>query len=715
MSSADYEFFIYRKTINELVEGNCFNIPDFQRDFTWQSQFNTFLEDIENSYKHADEKEYYIGTVITYVNDDTGRQEIVDGQQRLTSVFITLMGYLIYLINENKDQNFQKTAKKILQKGTWGPNSEEDVPVISTSDPDAQDWFDEFYQTSFKTPKESKNENTKWHHSALKTAIDFFKERDNQRGERVNIHELINFILKHVVVAHVDAKNFRQAYVVFERMNDRGKPLSIPDKIKYLLMRRYTISPDEFKKYSGTISEDWRKVADKFQNNEAFTTFLVHYFTAFYSKKNSDFFAKDEIVDWFRENWDDSKNVFNLLDHMDKQSEYYINFQDQLDIRKNASEEPSLAYMYEFFDRSINQHYPILLAATSLTNEKFKKVCENILKITAVNGICDVKWQTIRTGKNSIMEMVLKLRENDLDGFEKIVKNALFDTVHKKQFVQELVKKDKFGDNMGNVKLRKFLTTKVEDIVQNQAGKDFRFTRLEEAPVEHKGKKGKPRSKKTTSQVTLEHILASSISKKDDSKDYDNTQATLQANKPPHMHEQDILNILGRLGNFVASGQDENTKYNKKPVDEKIKGYKSDLFTTRLIAQDWLTINYKQEPGESDQTRTMRKYHYEPIKLEKKGPDGKPYANKRSFFLEAHIAKREHIIINVLKDWMGFKDSEVWKTEHDGNEEEIKISELFTHPQTEIYDCNYCSKKSYNPYAKPKVKKNTRKKTSSKK
>ena len=54
------------------------------------------------------------------------------------------------------------------------------------------------------------------------------------------------------------------------------------------------------------------------------------------------------------------------------------------------------------------------------------KVIQNILKITAVNGICKVKWQTIRTGKNSVMDMVLCLREKDIDGFEKVVKYALF-------------------------------------------------------------------------------------------------------------------------------------------------------------------------------------------------------------------------------------------------------------------------------------------------
>lgn len=701
-SSTNKQFDILRKTVRELVELNCFNIPDFQRDFTWQSQYNVFLDDVLASYEHKDEDEYYIGTIITYIDPDSGRFEIVDGQQRLTSIFITLMGYLVYLQNENKGMNYQKTAKKVLQKDTWGKNSEEDVPVLTTSDPEAQKWLNEFYNTSFKIPEKNKDLN-KWHNDAIKYAVKFFQEADTKRGKRIDIHSLTSYILDNVVIAHVDALNFRQAYIVFERMNDRGKPLSIPDKIKYLLMRKYTVSPEEFKEFSGIISTEWRNVADKFAGDNYFTTFLVHYFTAFYSQSKNKFFAQDELVDWFRENWDDSDDIFELLEHMNTMSDHYINFQDQLDIRKNPVEEPSLAYMTEFFDTSINQHYPILLTATDLSNDKFRQVCEDILKITTVNRICGVKWQTIRTGDFSVMDMVLKLRENDFAGFQEVVKNLIFRTAYKNGIVSELTKKDKFGDKMGEANLRKFLTTKIEDIVTNESGGDFRFTRIETPAVEHKGKKGKAKPKKTTSLVTLEHILASVLAKsREDAKDYENTRETLSQNTPPDFNELEILNIAGRLGNFVASGDIPNTKGNKRPVDEKYKLYKNDLVTTRLIVQPYITVDYTKDPGESDETRTMRKYHFEPIKLQTKDKDGNTYPDKRKYFLLPQIAKREHIIINVLRQWFGFTEDEIITIEDEKTKEkeEVSIKELFRHPDEDLYDCKYCKNPKYNPYKK---------------
>ena len=43
---ANLQFTILRKPIRELISNNCFNIPDFQRDFTWHEHYDVFLDDI---------------------------------------------------------------------------------------------------------------------------------------------------------------------------------------------------------------------------------------------------------------------------------------------------------------------------------------------------------------------------------------------------------------------------------------------------------------------------------------------------------------------------------------------------------------------------------------------------------------------------------------------------------------------------------------------
>ena len=98
----------------------------------------------------------------------------------------------------------------------------------------------------------------------------------------------------------------------------------------------------------------------------------------------------------------------------------------------------------------------------------------------------------------------------------------------------------------------------------------------------------------------------------------------------------------------------------------------------------------------------MRKYHYEPIKLQTKDKEGKTYPDKRKYFLLPQIAKREHIIINVLREWFGFSEDEIiWvDDEKTGEKEEVSIKELFRHPDEDSYDCKYCKNPDHNPFKK---------------
>ena len=78
------------------------------------------------------------------------------------------------------------------------------------------------------------------------------------------------------------------------------------------------------------------------------------------------------------------------------------------------------------------------------------------------------------------------------------------------------------------------------------------------------------------------------------------------------------------------------------------------------------------------------------------------YPDKRKYFLEPQIAKREHIIINVLREWLGFKENDTYTTSEG---EEIKIKEMFAHPDKNLYECKYCKNPNHNPYKLKKTKK----------
>ena len=71
-------------------EENTYEIPIYQRNFAWEKdEITTLIEDVYDSYIKDEKSVYYIGTLVTYHKGD-GVYEVIDGQQRLTTIFIIL-------------------------------------------------------------------------------------------------------------------------------------------------------------------------------------------------------------------------------------------------------------------------------------------------------------------------------------------------------------------------------------------------------------------------------------------------------------------------------------------------------------------------------------------------------------------------------------------------------------------------------------------------
>ena len=75
-------------TIGNLLRDNLLRIPPYQRPYRWsENNVRQLLEDVLQS-MNAGKKNYRIGSVILYNNKKENTLEIVDGQQRLTTLYL---------------------------------------------------------------------------------------------------------------------------------------------------------------------------------------------------------------------------------------------------------------------------------------------------------------------------------------------------------------------------------------------------------------------------------------------------------------------------------------------------------------------------------------------------------------------------------------------------------------------------------------------------
>ena len=77
-------------------------IPRYQRPYSWEKKnVETLMNDVREN--------YYIGNIIEYyINDD---KEIVDGQQRLITIFLILIAIYHYI----KDESIKNEIKEMIK------------------------------------------------------------------------------------------------------------------------------------------------------------------------------------------------------------------------------------------------------------------------------------------------------------------------------------------------------------------------------------------------------------------------------------------------------------------------------------------------------------------------------------------------------------------------------------------------------------------------
>ncbi len=77
------------KNVAKIVQ-KSYVIPFYQRNYNWgNAEISQFIQDIYESYVNNPRQNYYIGSLVVYAGkSNPGRLEVIDGQQRLTTIHI---------------------------------------------------------------------------------------------------------------------------------------------------------------------------------------------------------------------------------------------------------------------------------------------------------------------------------------------------------------------------------------------------------------------------------------------------------------------------------------------------------------------------------------------------------------------------------------------------------------------------------------------------
>ena len=235
-----------QKTIKALFEDkkSDFLIPDYQRPYAWSEiECQTLWEDIfsfafpNNDYSQFDNEndEYFLGPIVTFKNQNN-KLEVIDGQQRLTTLMLLLRAFYAKFDKMN-DENSKKTRESI-ERCIWKTdefgNPQKDKLKIDSevaTDNDKEEFL------NIRTGIVSKNNKSKY-------AINyqFFVDKINEFLSSFPSYfsYLPTRILNNCILLPIEADNQDTALRIFSTLNDRGKPLSDADIFKAQFYKYYT-------------------------------------------------------------------------------------------------------------------------------------------------------------------------------------------------------------------------------------------------------------------------------------------------------------------------------------------------------------------------------------------------------------------------------------------------------------------------------------------
>ena len=238
--------------IGSIFNGNRFIIPTYQRKYSWTDiERKALWQDIEESIK--DKMNHFVGTLSFKENKSVGLStdtvyEIIDGQQRITTIFILLK----VLIDKISDEGIKKSQ---LSAFIGGKDNLKLQPLGIDGDFLNNLLFEEEKIDIENISKRSQ----RFMYSAKK----LFKAFSNSLTE-TEIEQRIIFIRDNIEVLVFNVESQAQAVKMFSIINDRGLPLRILDKTKSILMLYSTLHLKE--KLNNQINDSFEKIFDSYDD-----------------------------------------------------------------------------------------------------------------------------------------------------------------------------------------------------------------------------------------------------------------------------------------------------------------------------------------------------------------------------------------------------------------------------------------------------------------
>lgn len=341
-----YRYDITPKSIFEFLKTNgnsVRKVPNYQRPYSWEkSHVNKLLEDI-NKYasQHDQNNSWFLGTIFTtkVTNSDVFTL-VLDGQQRLTTIQIILVELILFIYFDdlieipedlqNRLDDLTQAAKECLYVNINGSSKPRFQTEESTNELlndylvsaknirnriKLKEFISDFETRLTPSERERETPTLKVLREHIKTVRNYFRKiflKDDENGS-IDLVYYINYfhtLLHNIWLIEIPLKDESFSLEIFEGINNRGKSLSLIDKLQFRSLSKHFNNQtnirnswkEVFLKLEDLIKSDSKSI---FQSHEEF------YKLFFLSIRGKEFKDEDEFLKTFEDEFLNSEEELN--------------------------------------------------------------------------------------------------------------------------------------------------------------------------------------------------------------------------------------------------------------------------------------------------------------------------------------------------------------------------------------------------------------------
>lgn len=374
--------------ISDILKDKTFTVPLYQREYSWN------LEQVSDLYYDISDSEdggHFLGSLLLYQTDNLKKMEIVDGQQRMTTLFLLLFSILKSLNGSDKTKAIERINSLlfVIDPNDLSNDISSSEPRLETGKRDKYLFKSIIRNEDFNAHKDGRKRS----HKNLTNTLEFFDQKISEIVKDQGLNGLTKFTEKVIKSEFIvmTAEKQSDKLLLFKTINARGLELTQGDLIKNELC--HSIIPYELDE----AIDNWDEIRNRIErNNGNLDVFLFHYLNSIDECQSlrQELDKKRGVEKWEKKNYPPApeKYVFEIYGELISKIGPQKFIEDLLIASNNytgfINPTNSKIYLNSLKAMGVNKCFPLLLTAIrKLNSDNFDKVCKAVDSLTFRHSI----------------------------------------------------------------------------------------------------------------------------------------------------------------------------------------------------------------------------------------------------------------------------------------------------------------------------------------